>query len=485
MSVLLCKSRGALLASLCLVIGASDSSGQLTLTSNTKQVGFVDLSVTGSSSTQGLWSYEVGGKRYCLQTQSVAGLHIIETTDTSNPILLRTVPGNFRKVQVYQNYAYATTDSGPTSIIDLSNVSQATVVNQLTTGAHTLRVDDSNGRLYLNRSSSLYIYDILADPTSPQLLGIWSGGAHDCRPDGDIVYVNGFQSNPTRIIDVSNPLLPTQIGTVNDGNHSSDIYNAPTGEKILVTCDEQGGGHINTWDVTNPAQTQFLGSFQSNPSTSTHNVEVKGAYAYVAYYQDQLRILDLRNPSSPRQVAVWDNNRTNTGSLFSDAWESIPAHDAVYMNQMHNTLGGPKGLHVIDFFPAFGNASDGANAVKPEIWWSFGPPSPGNADFALRLTNAAPNSTAWLIIGSSNTNWGPTALPATMGSIGAPNAELNVSAEVLIPTLTDANGEASLSLPVPAGVQYATYYAQWAVKDAGAPNPGGWAFTKGGELVLK
>jgi hypothetical protein len=484
MSVLVCKSRCALLVGLCLVVAAPVGSGQLNATGNTKQVGFLNLGA-GSSSTQGLWAYENGGKRYCLQTQGSSGLRIIETTDTSNPTLIRTIPGNFRKVQVFQDYAYATTDSGPTVIIDLSDISQAGVVSQISTGAHTLRVDDSNGRLYLNKSSSMYIYDILEDPTTPNLLGIWSGGSHDCRPAGDIVYANGFQSTPTRILDVTNPQSPVQIGTVSDGNHASDIYITPTGDKILLTCDEQSGGHVNIWDVTDPGQTQFLASYQTDTSTSVHNVEVKGAYAYVAYYQDQLRILDLRNPSNPVEVGVWDNNRLNTGSLYSDAWESIPDHDAIYMNQMNNTAAGPKGLQVIDFFPGFGIASDGAGAVKPEIWWSFGPPSPGNSDFALRLTDAAPNSTAWLILGSSNTNWGPTNLPTSMGSIGAPNALLYVSVDVLIPTTTDANGEASLSLPIPAGVQYATYYAQWAVQDAGAPNPGGWAFTNAGELVLK
>lgn len=475
--------RPALLLGLCLVSMAGVSNGQA-LTKNTKQIGFVNLGGFGSS-TEGLWAYESGGKRYCLQTQASSGLHIIETTDAANPVLVRTVPGNYRKVHVFQNYAYASTDSGPTKIIDLTDPAQASVAGVLNTGGHTLRVDDTNGRLYLNRSSSMYIYDLLANPLAPNLLGIWSGGAHDCRPQGDTVYVNGFTGTPTRILDVSDPTQVVDLGTVGTGNHACDVYYTPSGKTILLTCDETTGGHMNIWDVTDPTQPQNLAMYQSNPQPSTHNVEVKGAYAYIAYYQDQLRILDLRNPSNPKEVGVWDNNRINTGSTFSDAWEVIPDHDAVYMNQMNTTAAGPKGMYTIDFFPAFGNGSDGAGAVEPEIWWSFGPPSPGNSDFALRLTNAAPNSSAFLIIGASNTNWGPTPLPLNMSSIGAPNAELNVSVDVLIPVTTDANGNASVALPLPAGLQFATYYAQWAVKDAGAPNPGGWAFTKGGDLILK
>ncbi|MFT7464298.1 MAG: hypothetical protein ACI9EF_002651 [Pseudohongiellaceae bacterium] len=476
----------ALLSVLCLVAASLAPASAQTIVLNTKQVGFVPL--PGSSFTTGLWSYESpNGKRYCLQTHLNNGLYIIETTDSANPTLVRTVPGNFRKVQVFQNYAYVTTDTGPTVVIDLTNPATASKVGQWGIGAHTLRVDDSNGRLYLNRTSSLYIYDLLANPISPPLLGIWSGGAHDCRPDGDTVYVNGSQAGPTRILDVSNPQTPMQIGDVGDGNHSSALYFPPTGETILLACDESTGGFLTIYDVSNPSQPLFLSEYKANQTqkTSVHNVEVKGAYAYLGYYLDQLRILDLRDPSNPVEVGIWDNNPNNTGFWWDDAWESIPHHDAIYMNQQLNTPASPKGLFTIDFFPAFGSASDGTGAVQPELWWSFGPPSPGNDDFAMRLTNAKPNAPAWLVLGASNTSWGPVPLPLTLTNVGAPNAQLFVSGDVFIPVTTDGNGEAVINLPIPAGLQYGTYYAQWAVKDTGAPNAGGWALSKAGELVLK
>jgi hypothetical protein len=475
-------SRCALLVALTVLASGSIASGQGFVTLNSKAVGYVPL--PGASTTKGLWAYEAGGKRYCLQTLGTGGLGIIDTTDTSNPVLVRTVPGNFRKVQVWQNYAYCTTDSGPTQIIDLTNPQQAQIVKTMSTGAHTLRIDQSNGRMYFNRSSALYIYDLTADPENPNQLGIWIGGAHDCRPVGDIVYANGFTSNPTSILDVSDPANVTVLGTVPNGNHSSDLYVAPTGNKVLITCDEQSSGHVKLFDVDNPADVTALGSYMTEPGTSVHNIEIRGAYAYIAYYQDQLRILDLRDPSNPVEVGIWDNNRLNTGSTYSDAWESIPDHDAVYMNQMYDTSYGNKGTFIIDFFPGFGLGSDGTGGQKPEAWWSFGPPSPGNDRFALRLTNALPNTPAYLIIGYSNTQWGALPLPATMDLIGAPNATLYSSADILIQTTTDAQGNASVLLPIPAGLPYNTFYTQWAVKDPGAPNPGGWAFTKGGELVI-
>jgi hypothetical protein len=472
----------ALLLCVCLFGGtASDVLGQTTQR-NTRRLG--NVAMPEGTSTKGLWGYESGGKQYCLQTRGSAGMSIVDMTDPSTPTIVATVPGTYRKVQVWQDYAYATTDSGPTAIIDMTTPAAPVIVNTLAAGAHTLRIDQTNGRLYLNRSSSIGIYDLTADPTTPQQLGSWAGGAHDCRPDGDTLYANGFVTGPTKILDVRVASNIVQLGTLPDGNHSSDLYVSPTGQRVLITCDEQAGGHVNLHDVTNPAAPQLLSSYQVGTSTSVHNVEVRGAYAFVAYYQNQLRVLDLTDPTNPLEVGIWDDNPGNAGGTYSDAWEVFPDHDALYMNQMYDSPAGTKGLHALDFFPAFGAPSDGTGGQRPEIWWSYGPPSPGNERFALRLDDALPNTTAYLIIGSSNTIWGASPLPLAMGVVGAPNANLYTSVDILISVTTDAQGQASIALPIPSGVPYTVFYCQWAVKDPGAPNPGGWAFTKGGKLVI-
>lgn len=458
--------------------------GAQTIVKNTRQAGFVPL--PGANFTAGLWAYESpDGRQYCLQTHLGNGLYVIDTTDTSTPTVVSTVLGFYRKVAVYQTWAYATADSVPTWVIDLSDPTQATAVKQLASSAHTLRVDESNGRLYLNRTSSLEIYDLTQDPADPQLVGTWTGPTHDCRPAGDVVYVNG--SGGTRILDLSDPAQPVQLGSLPDGNHSSDVYVAPDGTTYLLTCDEVTGGHVNVWDVSDPENPVWKSKYSTptNGSTSVHNVEVKGAYAYLGYYLDQLRILDLRNPNDLVEVGVWDNNPENTGIFWDDAWEAIPDHDAVYMNQQLDTPAGPKGLYTIDFFPGFGAGSAGAGGVVPEIWWSFGPPSPGNADFGMRLTDAAPDSFAILMIGASRTSWGPVSLPYALGAIDAPNAELLVSPDVWFAAPTDSDGNAFLALPLSTTLPNVTLYAQWIVKDPGAPNPGGWAVTRGGELVLQ
>ena len=166
------------------------------------------------------------------------------------------------------------------------------------------------------------------------------------------------------------------------------------------------------------------------------------------------------------------------------------------MGQMNDTSASPKGTFSIDFFPAFGTGSLGGNGLEPGIWWGFGPATPGNTRFTMRLEDAAPNSTAWLVVGSSNTQWGPNPLPLGMELIGAPNAMLYVSPDFLFGAATDANGNANrggatnangnatLSLPIPANAPYTDYWVQWLVKDPAAPNSGGWTFSKAGKVTL-
>ncbi len=479
----LVRTPAALLLVLAALAAAAPSADAQVLRKNTLERGYVAL--PGPSYTKGLWAYEADGKQYCLQTRGANGFAIIDMTDTSNPTVVGTLAGTYRKVQVWQHYAYLVDDSTPLTIVDLTDVTDPQIVGTITASAHTLRIDQGNGRLYMNRSSSLLIYDLVADPENPVQLGFWAGYAHDCRPDGEVVYVNGFTGSPTRILRVADPANPVQIGTLPNGNHSSDLFVTPTGQRVLITCDEQVGGHVNLFDVTDPANPVFLSDYQTaDVTTSVHNVEVKGIYAYIGYYQDQLRILDLSDVDNPVEVAHWDNNRLNTGGTYSDAWEAIPDHDAVYMGQMYDTPAGTKGTFAIDFFPAFGTASDGTGGVKPQIWWSFGPASPGNDRFGIRLEDAAPDTVAWLIVGNSNTSYMGSPLPMTMGGIGAPNATLYVSPDFLFGAAVDGNGRASLSLPIPSNAPYKDYWVQWIVKDPGAPNSGKWAFSKAGKITL-
>lgn len=449
---------------------------------NAEQVGFVDMSA--GSGPLGVGGYRVGGKRYALVCRNAGGMDVVDATDPTAPTVVANVPGGFRRVVTHRNYAIATTDNGPTEVIDLTDPVNPARVATIGVGAHSLQVDGT--RLYLCRQArGMLVYD-LTTPTAPVAVGVLARVVHACNPEGNVLYVHGLAEPPTEIFDATNPAQLVSIGGIATGKHSSDLYRAPGGRQILCTCDDFVGGHLQFWDVANPAAPVLVSRYQTDATIAIHDIDVKGAYVYVCYYKDQFRVVDVSDVTNPREVAAWDTNPANVGAAHSDMFQTYPFHDAVYMTQMGPTPLGPKvGLHLIDFFPAFGVGAPGAGNVIPEIRWSFGPPTPGNGEFALRLRDARPGAVALLAIGASRTRWGARSLPTMLGDLGAPNVTLHVSPDALIPTVVDAQGSARVGLPVPIGiVGLQRLYAQWIVLDPGAPNATGLAASAAGELIV-
>ena len=84
-----------------------------------------------------------------------------------------------------------------------------------------------------------------------------------------------------------------------------------------------GGAFLRVLDG-DPASESFLGElgrYQSRPEVGIHNFELIGDRAYIAYYQDGVRVVDLSDPTRPREVAhynTWDPETASSGP-FSGA----------------------------------------------------------------------------------------------------------------------------------------------------------------------
>jgi len=92
------------------------------------------------------------------------------------------------------------------------------------------------------------------------------------------------------------------------------------GRKISVHGDEGAGAHVKIIDV-DPGSDEFMqviGSFQVPNGASAHNIMAFGDRAYVAWYQNGVRVLDLSDPTQPRQVAHYNTWTPVSGevSLF-------------------------------------------------------------------------------------------------------------------------------------------------------------------------
>jgi hypothetical protein len=123
----------------------------------------------------------------------------------------------------------------------------------------------------------------VSEPEAPGWLGRFTeplsdeGNTHSASPtpDGKLLLVADETASPPwggmRLVDVSDPTLPSQVG-------SFETADAASGKR----------GDVYAYSVHNPL------TDDRNPS-----------HAYLAWYGDGVRLLDLGDPSRPSELAAW------------------------------------------------------------------------------------------------------------------------------------------------------------------------------------
>ena len=177
----------------------------------------------------------------------------------------------------------------------------------------------------------------------PQVLdALYQGWAHDMfpmtEPDGSVsLYVANWDAG-VRVVDVSDPASPKELGGWNafpDG-HEGNLHTVSTewigDRRITVGAVEVGfavvGGYhyamgtdanvVYVWDTTDPAAIELLGFWQ-NPVepysgrdqeqlgeelTSTHNLQLEEGRVYLAHYGMGVYVLDVATPETQAAPAV-------------------------------------------------------------------------------------------------------------------------------------------------------------------------------------
>ncbi len=122
------------------------------------------------------------------------------------------------------------------------------------------------------------------------------------------------------LLDLTDPARPTLIGRTPYppgvvANHSAWFT---AGESLILTGDEyagpQGGrwGGLRVWDIRDPAAPTQIGQF-STPNAAAgrpggafqytiHNPIVRGTTAYLSWYGDGVQVLDIADPTAPREI---------------------------------------------------------------------------------------------------------------------------------------------------------------------------------------
>jgi len=313
---------------------------------------------------------------------------IYDLSDRNRPELLATIPINSVAwdVQVHGRYLFVAL-SGAMAWYDIIDPRQPKLVNRYSPNPpinpHTFFV--AGNTLYIADlvSRGIRLFDItnkknpkpLADVIDPT----WS--IHDMTAIRGRLYGAWISGQSGLLVsDVANPAAPRELARVRYPQAGTHHVWPTEDEQFILTTDEVGGTRHNLkiWDARTPGQLTAVAEFTApgvvDPTTYQsviHNVYVRGRYAYMSYYCEGVRIVDIADPAKPQQVAFYDLNGAAACETFNSNWGVHPFSKLIYASDMQ------EGLYVLEFadHPAANftgkvvNAATGANVSGAMVYF--------------------------------------------------------------------------------------------------------------------
>jgi hypothetical protein len=243
---------------------------------------------------------------------------------------VRVVRGNGRVV------AFAAPMNGDqTSVFDVTDPVTPQRLGNIPEYSHSLQVQTVDDRtlLYLASYEAVVpVYDV-TNPVQPIRLGAPTipgppAGVHDLTVDGDLLYLNYTEAGMV-VMDVSAGFdgEGLELGRI-PTSYSHASWVADIGERRIVIHGDEGmtpdGGaflRVLDGDPSSPTFLDELSRWRTRPEVGIHNIMIQGTKAYIAYYQDGVRVVDLADPTQPREVAHYNtyDPATAPGGAFEGA----------------------------------------------------------------------------------------------------------------------------------------------------------------------
>ncbi|HRI44288.1 MAG TPA: choice-of-anchor B family protein [Fimbriimonadaceae bacterium] len=345
----------SVLATLALVAGVSAqyTSSKVSLYSQ------INLTTFDASSGNGCWGYvSPSGREYAIMGLSNKAA-FVEITNPASPVWVTSVAhssSQWADIKTYGRYCYVVTEASGSGIqvIDMANIDQGSVTLVRTIlppvgpgRTHTIFVDTESGFLYTcgsRENSGWTTIWSLADPSNPQKVGppSVSGGdyVHECQvktyttgpaAGRQIMYACGANRG-LEIFDVTdknNTFLIRRItypgvAYCHQGWLSEDLRYFYVNDEL----DEQNLGSVQktfVFDVSNPLDASYIGTFSRNESNIDHNLYYRNGFVFESNYTRGLRIFDASDdPEAPAFVGFFDTYPTSNSQTFNGAWSNYP-----------------------------------------------------------------------------------------------------------------------------------------------------------------
>ena len=336
-------------------------------------LGGLPIFTTGTNDIWG-WTDPETGREYALVGLR-SGVSIVDVTDPEIPQVIGVLVGKtgsstWRDIKVYRNHAFIVADAAAnhgmqiydlTQLRDIENPPQRleeTAHYDRFGSAHNIVINEETGYAYAVGANvsgetcggGLHMIDI-RNPTEPVFQGCYAdvstgtartGYTHDAQcvvyrgPDVDYqgreicVGANETALSIADVTDKSNPIRITSVDYPNVSyshqgwfsrdhqyffldDETDEIFGLPTTRTII-------------WDMADLDDPIVANEYFAQTPTTDHNQYVVGQALYQSNYSSGLRILDIRDPLSPKEVGYFDvipDTSVTTGTDFG-TWSNYP-----------------------------------------------------------------------------------------------------------------------------------------------------------------
>ena len=235
-------------------------------------------------------------------------------------------------VKARDGLLYAATSSNGLVVFDVSQPDSPAMIGQYRvfvaerspenfTDLHNIFLSPDGDYVYaINTSapeSDLRIIDV-SDPTSPTEAGRFAKpaagdfeGVHDVNviqhAGRTIAFLNYLKAG-LWVLDVTDPAGINVLSTIEwDGIFSHSGWVFPLDDRLYYAHTSEGyDRHLTILEVTDLTSPEEVSSFSTRAGLSIHNVDVVDGIAYISYYIDGLRVVDLRDPANPKEIGHFD-----------------------------------------------------------------------------------------------------------------------------------------------------------------------------------
>lgn len=245
-----------------------------------------------------------------------------------------------RKVQIVGNYAYIVMAGGAPNflIYDISNPSSPTLAGSLTLNGPLNNIFVEGNYAYIasaDNSQELQIIDV-SNPNSPSLYSSYNDTRNDdargVYKDGNYVYLALNGGSDFVIVNVTNPLTPTNTGnlTLNGGAIEVTV----SGNYAYVSSDSNSQ-EIQVVNITNKSAPSLSTSVNLSGNSNADTIAHSGSELYIG----QGTMLHTYSISSPATPSAQGSLAMGGGTIVNDiAFDQSTTPKLLYL-----ATGGPQG----------------------------------------------------------------------------------------------------------------------------------------------